>query len=219
MSQQQKIITSEDGSHTIFVPDLDEHYHSTHGAIQESMHVFIEAGLKQIQKKEISILEFGFGTGLNAFLTSINSADKKIYYHTLEKYPIDISTANKLNYKTAFEGKYTDIFIRLHEAEWEKETDINKNFRLLKTKCDFKNALFNKKYDLIYFDAFAPEKQPLLWSKDIFQKTYDALNKSGILTTYCAKGVVRRLMQEIGFKVERIPGPPGKREMIRAIKH
>ncbi len=218
MDQKVQIVTSKDGSHTLFVPELNEHYHSVNGAIQESVHVFIEAGLNQIKKGNINILEFGFGTGLNAFLTAIKSQNKNIFFHSLEKYPIDINTINTLNYKEAFEGKYNQVFCKLHECNWENISRISDSFCLLKTECDFKTIELEPQYDLIYFDAFAPDVQPDLWSKEIFKKAYNALLPHGILTTYCAKGVVRRTMQEVGFKVERLPGPPGKREMLRATK-
>ncbi len=218
MSQKAQIVTSKDGSHTLFVPDLNEHYHSVNGAIQESLHVFIEAGLNQIVKKDINILEFGFGTGLNAFLTAVKSHNKNIIFHTLEKYPIDLNIINTLNYKDAFKGKYNDIFIKIHNCNWEQQENISDAFSIKKTQCDFKTIELKNQYDLIYFDAFAPDIQPNLWTKEIFEKAYNALNSGGILTTYCAKGVVRRTMQEVGFKVERLPGPPGKREMLRATK-
>ncbi len=218
MNQKVQLVTSKDGSHTLFVPGLNEHYHSVNGAIQESLHVFIEAGLYQIKKENINILEFGFGTGLNAFLTAIKKHNKKIFFHSLEKYPIDSSTIKTLNYKDAFDGKYTEVFSKLHECNWEHRCEISDYFSLLKTECDFKNVKLTSQYDLIYFDAFAPDIQPKLWTREIFEKAYNALLPNGILTTYCAKGIVRRTMQEVGFKVERLPGPPGKREMLRAIK-
>ncbi len=218
MDQKTQIVTSKDGSHTLFVPELKEHYHSTNGAIQESIHVFIDAGLNQIKKDVIHILEFGFGTGLNAFITAIKSSTKEIYYHSLEKYPVSIEVIEKLNYKDSFDGAYKDLFKVLHSCDWETELRINDQLYLHKQQCDFKEVQLTQKYDLIYFDAFAPEIQPKLWTKQIFEKAYKSLLPGGILTTYCAKGVVRRTMQEVGFKVERLPGPPGKREMIRAIK-
>ncbi len=218
MDQKTHIVISKDGSHTLFVPELKEHYHSTNGAIQESIHVFIEAGLNQIKKDIIHILEFGFGTGLNAFITAIKSSSKEIHYHTLEKYPVSSKVVEELNYKDSFDGKYKDLFIALHNCDWEKENKITDDLYLHKQQCDFKEVQLTQKYDLIYFDAFAPEIQPKLWTKEIFEKAYHSLLPDGVLTTYCAKGVVRRTMQEVGFRVERLPGPPGKREMLRAIK-
>ena len=215
---KQEIKISKDGSHTLFVPELNEHYHSTNGAVQESMHVFINAGLKQISTENINILEFGFGTGLNAFLTAIESIGKTIRYHSMEKYPIEPGTIAQLNYGSLHEGKFKALFDKLHDSSWEKENKIDNRFYLKKQQCDFKTVELEQKYHLIYFDAFAPEIQPNLWTKEIFEKAYNSLLHGGVLTTYCAKGVVRRTMQEVGFKVERLPGPPGKREILRATK-
>ncbi len=208
---------SDDGSHTLFVKELDEHYHSVNGAYNEAMHVFMNAGLNQFTG-DVNILEFGFGTGLNAFLTAIEKGDKNIFYHSLEKYPVKEELALQLNYQHLFEGKYQKLFQDLHASDWEKEVQIDINFSLKKQQCDFKEVVLEQKYNLIYFDAFAPDVQPNLWSKEIFKKCFEALLPGGVLTTYCAKGVVRRTMQEVGFKVERLPGPPGKREMLKATK-
>lgn len=213
-----EIKLSNDGSHTLYVSDLDEHYHSVNGAVNESIHVFINAGLNQIKHKEVRILEFGFGTGLNALLTAVNSKGKDIYYHTLEKYPIENKVINELNYSSLFEGKYASVFERIHQADWGTEQKVVDHFFITKQLIDFKEVILKNKYHLIYFDAFAPDVQPKLWTKEIFSKAYEALFSGGIITTYCAKGVVRRIMQEVGFKVERLAGPPGKREMLRAIK-
>ncbi len=210
---------SKDGSHTLFVPELKEHYHSVNGAVQESMHVFIEAGLKQITADKINVLEFGFGTGLNAFLTAIHGEEKEIHYHSMEKYPVDQKVLKQLNYGDFYEGKFQQLFVQIHQCNWELETQLSDRFYVLKQQCDFKKVQIDPlQFHLIYFDAFAPDIQPALWTKDIFQKAYDALLSGGILTTYCAKGVVRRTMQDVGFKVDRLPGPPGKREMLRAVK-
>lgn len=213
-----EIKVSNDGSHTLYVSDLDEHYHSINGAVNESIHVFIHAGLNQIKHKEIKILEFGFGTGLNALLTAINSKGKDICYHTLEKYPIGNELINELNYAGLFDGKYASVFEKIHQVDWETEQKVMGNFFITKQLIDFKEVIFKNKYHLIYFDAFAPDIQPKLWTKEIFSKAYDALYSGGVITTYCAKGMVRRVMQEVGFKMERLPGPPGKREMLRGIK-
>jgi tRNA U34 5-methylaminomethyl-2-thiouridine-forming methyltransferase MnmC len=214
-----ELTLSKDGSHTLFVPELKEHYHSVNGALQESMHVFIEAGLKQLIADKINVLEFGFGTGLNAFLTAIHGKEKEIHYHSMEKYPVDPEMLTQLNYGEFYEGKFQQLFTKIHQCNWEIETQINEQFFILKQQCDFKKVQIEPlRFHLIYFDAFAPDIQPALWSKDIFQNAYNALVPGGILTTYCAKGVVRRIMQDVGFKVDRLPGPPGKREMLRAIK-
>ncbi|WP_430934776.1 tRNA (5-methylaminomethyl-2-thiouridine)(34)-methyltransferase MnmD [Saccharicrinis sp. 156] len=215
---KHKIITSNDGSHTLYVLDLNEHYHSTNGAVQESMHVFINAGLRLVTADKINILEFGFGTGLNAFLTALNKESNEIHYHSMEKYPIESSMINQLNYGDLFEGKHKELFKRLHQSNWEEENKIKDGFYLNKQQVDFKEVRLEPKYNLIYFDAFAPDIQPKLWSKEIFERAYSSLLPGGILTTYCAKGVVRRTMQAVGFTVERLPGPPGKREMLRAVR-
>lgn len=213
-----EIKLSDDGSHTLFVPGLNEHYHSVNGAVNEAMHVFIQAGLNQVIADKINILEFGFGTGLNAFLTAINKGSREIHYDSLERYPVDTETIGLLNYGLLFDGQHADLFKKIHQADWEREQKIEAQFYLTKQHGNFKTAEPENKYHLIYFDAFAPDIQPDLWSKVIFTKAYNALLPDGILTTYCAKGIVRRTMQEVGFKVERLPGPPGKREMLRAVK-
>lgn len=216
---QGKVIIkkTEDGSTTLFVPELDEHYHSIHGAVNESMHVFIDKGLKTIDKEQIAIFEVGFGTGLNAFLTLLNGVDKTIEYVGVEKYPLDSTVT-----RTCDLGCYVNEkqhFNQLHDAEWDNVIQINERFRLEKVHADLRNITINdNSYDLIYFDAFAPDKHADLWSEQIFSKLYNSLKPGGIIVTYCAKGVVRRMMQDIGFEVERLPGPPPKKEMLRAQK-
>ena len=214
---------TEDGSHTLFVPGLNEHYHSTHGAIQESMHVFVDAGLRHCAKSEIKVLEIGLGTGLNAFLALVEAekSSKKIDFTSLEFYPLSITDAEKLNYAGLIDPSKKDVFNELHKAEWEKWNQITLYFSLLKMKFDFsKPSEFSpeKQFDIIFFDAFAPEKQPEMWTQEIFDKIYSVSSENAILTTYCAKGVVRRMLQAAGFVVERLPGPPGKREILRARK-
>ena len=222
--QQTRLIITEDGSHSLYVPHLDENYHSTHGAIQESMHVYINSGLYACTLQKVNILEIGFGTGLNAFLTLIESekTNKQIHYYSLELYPLDIKDAKQLNYtKQLTKANGTEYFLAIHEATWGKKVRISPTFSLHKIKTDFStsneietNALF----DVIYFDAFAPEKQPEMWTQQIFNKLFSLCNKNAIITTYCAKGVVRRMLQSAGFTVERLPGPPGKREILRGKK-
>ena len=214
---------TDDGSHTLFVPGLNEHYHSTHGAIQESMHVFVDAGLRHCAKSEIKVLEIGLGTGLNAFLALVEAekSSKKIDFTSLEFYPLSITDAEKLNYAGLIDPSKKDVFNELHKAEWEKWNQITLYFSLLKMKFDFsKPSEFSpeKQFDIIFFDAFAPEKQPEMWTQEIFDKIYSVSSENAILTTYCAKGVVRRMLQAAGFVVERLPGPPGKREILRARK-
>ena len=214
-----------DGSATLFIPEMDEHYHSVKGARTESQHIFVDMGLKALERKEVRILEVGFGTGLNALLTLQTAAELKIKvdYIGVELYPLAWETVNELNYSNSQQFKL------LHTIPWQHPTIINDLFTLTKLEDDI-NKLFvereiektenlNKPFDLIYFDAFAPEKQPEMWSQQLFDMLYEAMNNGGILTTYCAKGVVRRMLQASGFIVERLAGPPGgKREILRATK-
>lgn len=217
-----QIVTSEDGSHTLFNPSLNETYHSIHGAKTESLHVFIQNGLHLLEKENPVILEIGMGTGLNVLLTrqyQIQSDKlKTIEYHTLELFPIGLETVNQLNYKNALLDDEYHFFDAIHASEWDKPIDIAPDFRLQKLQKDLLSFIPDFPYDVVYFDAFAPNVQPDLWRKEIFEKLYIYLNEGGILTTYSAKGQVRRDLQEVGFKVERRPGPPGKREMLVAFK-
>lgn len=215
---------TQDGSHTLFVPELNEHYHSTHGAVQESMHVYIDAGLRQCPKEEIHVLEIGFGTGLNAFLSYLESekTGKEIHYTALELYPIAWEDVKKLNYASLIQpnGK-EDVFLKLHQIPWDKKERIGTHFSLQKFQ---RNAglpsafAFQEQFDIVFFDAFAPEKQPEMWNQAIFNTLFSICNSEAILTTYCAKGSVRRMLQSAGFTVERLPGPLGKREILRGRK-
>ena len=209
---------SDDGSHTLFVPELNEHYHSVYGARTESMHVFIKSGLNRIEKEKIRILEIGFGTGLNALLTALNKNNKTVEYHSLEKYPLDSELENILQYSAEQDEQETKLFRTIHSSPWNNMTEITPGFNLLKWETDLLTVEFTSKYDLVFFDAFAPDIQPEMWSESVFTKIFDSMNAGGILTTYSAKGVVRRTLQKVGFKVERIPGPPHKREMLRATR-
>lgn len=223
MSVKPKIELTADGSHTLFVSELNEHYHSVNGAIQESTHVFINTGLHACGRDEINIFEIGFGTGLNAFLTLLNIKDtqKKVHYTGIEAYPLPASIIKNLNYTEGHSTEEQYLYHKLHGAEWEKEVEILPNFYLTKIEADltqFNFSFIKEQIDLIYFDAFAPDKQSEMWTQDIFNRLYSITNHQGILVTYCAKGAVRRMMQQAGYKVERLPGPPGKREMLRATK-
>ena len=219
-----QLVVTADGSSSLFIPELDEHYHSTHGAIQESNHVFIDAGLNLFlnHKKPIHILEMGFGTGLNALLSCLNTTAENtlLYYTSIEKYPVQASLIQQLNYDDLIDNKTENknIFQKIHQCEWESFQNITPYFYLKKCKIDAVDIEWKNTFDIIYFDAFAPSVQPELWTAFIFKKMYDALKEQGILVTYCAKGVVKRTMKEVGFLVETIPGPPGKREMTRATK-
>ena len=220
---KREIITTADGSTTIHLPEWNEQYHSKHGAILEAMHVFIESGLNhwigQHPNEPISILEIGFGTGLNAFLNLIEASNKNLTltYTGIEAYPIQSSEIKQLNYAAMLKASEKD-FMRLHEVEWEHPSKINLNFQLIKKKMFFSEIDDELTHDLIYFDAFGPRVQPELWTEEVFKKMFLALQPKGILVTYSATGSVRRAMQTVGFTVERLPGPPGKREMLRGTK-
>lgn len=214
------IILSEDGSHTLHVPSLHENYHSIHGAIAESMHVFISNGLNSVNKKEIKILEIGFGTGLNALLsmTEAQKKERRIEYSGIELYPLAMETILKLNYPKLIKNAKERDFHLMHTCEWEIPVKISKEFILRKIRADVCSYKFQGSYDLVYFDAFAPAIQPELWEEKIFYGISDVMSSGAILVTYSAKGQVRRTLEKLGLKVERLPGPKGKREMIRAIK-
>jgi tRNA U34 5-methylaminomethyl-2-thiouridine-forming methyltransferase MnmC len=215
---------TKDGSTTLFVPELNEHYHSVHGALQESLHVFIKMGLEATLERQPSVrlLEVGFGTGLNALLTLqhtlISGAD--VHYDTLEKYPLTPQVVAQLQFnRFILNPELLDFFNPLHTAPWEQPVSITPHFTLRKLETDLEAfAPAPESYDLIYFDAFAPEKQPHLWTDAIFQKMYDCLAPGGTLVTYCAKGSFKRSLKAAGFTVEALPGPPGKREMTRGVK-
>lgn len=214
---QRELQLTADGSHTLFLPDMDEHYHSVNGAVQESLHVFIESGLRQLDKDLIRVFEIGFGTGLNAFLTlkqTLANESLKIEYYSVERFPLDMELVRQLNYGIS----YPALFNKLHEVEWDSLQSITDRFSLFKISGDSNTCIVPDGIDLVYFDAFAPDKQPEMWNQEIFNTLYEKMNVNGILTTYCAKGAVRRMMKEAGYAVERIPGPPGKREMLRARK-
>jgi tRNA U34 5-methylaminomethyl-2-thiouridine-forming methyltransferase MnmC len=205
--------TSSDGSLTIWVPELDEHYHSIHGAITESQHVFIDAGLMALDKEEISILEVGLGTALNARLTLEQKGSRSIRYFALEKFPLNDEEINEI------ETLGHDTEAKLLKVDTGKPTMIETGFTFELSTEDLRNFnTYEPSFDLIYFDAFAPSAQPELWSEEVFQAMYDALLPGGALVTYCAKGVVKRTMKSVGFEVEALPGPPRKREMTRAWK-
>jgi tRNA U34 5-methylaminomethyl-2-thiouridine-forming methyltransferase MnmC len=217
-----KIIMTKDGSHSISIPEMNVTYHSIHGAIQESKHVFIEAGLNASGRfhrpDALNILEVGFGTGLNALLTLIEAINDKfpIRYSALEPYPLKEQEYNSLNYCEVLNTpSLQSLFKQLHIGDWEKEIKVNPYFTLLKSNQSLLNFTTNKRYDLVYFDAFAPAAQPELWTTEVFEKLYAMMSANGILVTYCSKGDVRRAMLSAGFSVEKIPGPVGKREMIR----
>lgn len=219
---KREIIITSDGSTTIHLPDWNEQYHSKHGAIQEAYHVFIKHGLEVIDADEISILEIGFGTGLNAFITFLEAQKKQlsINYVGVEAYPVALDEVEKLNYVSELQSENLDaVFKELHKVSWEEKHTITEKFELTKRQQFFQDIKDKDAYQLIYFDAFGARVQPELWTEEIFSKMFDALQEGGGLVTYAAKGSVRRAMIAAGFTVERLPGPPGKREMLRATKH
>lgn len=215
-----QIIKTGDGSHTIYVPDLDEHYHSIHGAIQESTYIFIKNGFEVCKADPLNIFEVGFGTGLNALLTAIRSipGNKEVNYTAVEKYPLDKKIINSLNYNDYTGENSGNIFHLIHSASWNIKVNICKNFNLEKIETDFTASSPSGRYDLIYFDAFGPDKQPEMWTREIFNRIAAITNKRGILVTYSAKGEVKRNLRACGFDVTLLPGPPGKRQMISAVK-
>lgn len=219
---KREILITSDGSTTIHLPDWNEQYHSKHGAIQEAYHVFIKNGLEAVSKSNISILEIGFGTGLNSFITFLEAEKKqlKIEYVGVEAYPVKEEEIAQLNYVSALEAtSFSDEFQKMHSCSWEEKHLISSSFVLEKRQQFFEKIKDKNAFDLIYFDAFGARVQPDLWTEEIFKIMFDALKDEGILVTYSAKGSVRRAMQAVGFTIERLPGPPGKREMLRATKH
>ncbi|WP_269236926.1 tRNA (5-methylaminomethyl-2-thiouridine)(34)-methyltransferase MnmD [Flavobacterium flavigenum] len=218
---KREIIKTLDGSTTIHLQEWDECYHSKHGAIQEAKHVFIKNGLNLFEGKPVSILEIGFGTGLNAFITFLeaNKQLQTIDYTGVEAYPVDSVEVLAMNYVSELEAdSFEDIFKKMHDCEWNQKNNITADFSLTKRKQFFHEIDDFETFDLIYFDAFGYRVQPELWSTEIFQKMYNSLKPNGVLVTYAARGVVKRSMIEVGFTVEKLAGPPGKREMFRAVK-
>ena len=225
MAISPKIEVTKDGSNTLLHPKFNTHYHSIFGAIEESNHVFIDAGLKfiktNLQNDTCRILEVGFGSGLNAFNTLISSEELalNIDYVGVEQYPISIETVSQLNFPKAFKRKdLQSTFYKMHDTEWEKSVKISKNFTLEKRQQDIFNFKDENHFDLIFYDAFGPGSQPELWTAPIFEILFKSLKDQGVLVTYCAQGAARRAMQSVGFTVQRCPGPPNKRHMLRAIK-
>ena len=222
---KREIKTTSDGSKTLYISELNENYHSHHGALQEARHVFIDNGLKTVQNYEINILELGFGTGLNVLVTidEFLKTDKNhvIHYSTIEKYPVDECEVTELSYDSFFdEPNIKEYYRKLHECEWNKTTELFPNFFFTKYHRDFFDLkkIELPKINLVYYDCFGARVQPDLWEKPLFEMVADKMEMGGLLTTYSSKGSVRRILEELNFKVEKKNGPPGKREMINAIK-
>jgi tRNA U34 5-methylaminomethyl-2-thiouridine-forming methyltransferase MnmC len=223
LKYKRKIILTADGSHSIELVDMNEHYHSVHGAIQESQHVFIDYGLKQKaeQKREISILEVGMGTGLNALLSCIFAIKKKlkIDYLAIEPYPIQQEIWKKLNYTYQLElPELQTLFQIFHTSDWNKQLILNNHLSFKKLKKSIIDTELNGNFDLVYFDAFNPDLEPFLWSESVFKKIYQSMSKDGLLTTYSTKGIVKRAMKSCGFSIKKQPGPEGKREILNGWK-
>lgn len=220
--KKEKFITS-DGSHTFYMPEINEYYHSHHGAIQEAMHVFIKNGLQQFtNKKEITLLEIGFGTGLNALLTSLESKKsiQQINYIGIEAFPLSEEEHTDLNFVEELKNENSKIYFeKIHAAKWEEKTEITEYFNITKIQNTIQEfTLTQNSIDLIYFDAFGPRVQPEMWNIEIFKKLFLSLTIGGVFVTYCAKGQVKRDLKSVGFNLESLQGPPGKREMIRCTK-
>lgn len=218
---KRNIITTSDGSTTIQIEDWNEQYHSKHGAIQEAYHIFIKNGLSLFKGQSVSILEIGFGTGLNAFITFLEhrTLQQVVHYEGVEAYPITTSEALQMNYVQLLKAQeYQSIYNNMHTCQWNEVHLLSPTFSFKKRQEHFEQIADIQKYDLIYFDAFGARVQPELWTKEIFLKMYNALKNNGILVTYSSKGSVRRAMLEVGFQVQKLAGPLNKREMLQAIK-
>lgn len=217
-----QIKNTGDGSATLFLPEMNEQYHSLNGAVTESNHVFLANGFNFHPSKQPVVFEVGFGTGLNCLLTAHQAQlhNRPTFYMTIEKFPIEQEIVNQLNYGSLVKENGIRLFRNIHDCEWNIPVEVSPWFTLLKLNTDFTTEkwILPKKTDIIYFDAFGPDKQPEMWSEEIFIRLFKNSSEGGILVTYSAKGEVRRRMVKAGFKVERLPGPPGKKEMLRGIK-
>ena len=217
------LFITEDGSHSISMPDLNVCYHSKHGAIHESQHIYIDTGFRYMAviKQNISILEVGFGTGLNALLTLIEAEknDLQILYDVVELYPLDRAIVASLNYLSLLGTPQLSCqFSLMHDCEWQKSVKISEHFAIKKFNGDIRHVELSGRYDIIYFDSFDPAAQPALWTTSIFRKMYALMNRGGVLVTYCSKGMARKAMMDAGFRVVKLEGPKGKREIVRAWK-
>ncbi|RYF92647.1 MAG: SAM-dependent methyltransferase [Chitinophagaceae bacterium] len=222
----QRVLTlTKDGSHTIAIPEISVTYHSHHGAIQESQHVFIDAGFRYqqeaSQEDSIRIFEMGFGTGLNALLTLIAAAESSrvVQYTTIEQFPLENDKTAALNYCEQLQREdMKEVFVKMHGGEWGIELPLTPGFSIRKIKADLLSWIPDQRFNIVYYDAFAPTAQPLLWTTEIFSKIFEMIEPGGAMVTYCSKSEVRRAMKAAGFTVTKIPGPRGKREMVRAFR-
>lgn len=216
-----EIVTTSDGSHSLYVKELDENYHSAHGAIQEAVHVFINNGLAFFEKDNLSVFEVGFGTGLNALLALDYAVNNKVYisYTGIETHILDYSLVQKMNYLEQLNlSEFEPHLKAMHESDLNAEIELNNSFTFTKQQEKVQDFTTDKSFDVIFYDAFSPTSQIEMWDISIFEKLYTYLNDGGALVTYCAKGQLKRDLKSIGFEVETLPGPPGKREMVRAVK-
>ena len=215
-----RLIITGDGSHTLYVPGMDEHYHSRFGAMTESRHIFINAGLASLAPRDTAVLEVGFGTGLNALLTAIHAGHKKIHvsFTTLEKEPLEASVISRLNYGTLAGEGGEKLFMAIHEAPWNKPCSITEWFTIEKRLTDLTAEDPQGLYDLVYFDAFRPDKQHGMWSETVMRRIEAVTHPGSVFVTYSAKGDLKRMLRSLGFEVTLLPGPPGKRVITRAVK-
>jgi tRNA U34 5-methylaminomethyl-2-thiouridine-forming methyltransferase MnmC len=219
---EMELIKTSDGSSTLYLPEMDEQYHSVHGAVTESGHVFIQNGLSFYPKPGPVVFEVGFGTGLNSLLAAhwAEKEGKPVFYMAVEKYPLSAGVTDKLNYGRFVPGNGKELFSAIHACEWGRPVSVTSHFRLLKIRADFtqKNGEPPQPYHVVFYDAFGPDKQPEMWTGELFSRIYNGMEPGGVFVTYSAKGEVRRRLAAAGFSMERIPGPPGKKEMLRGRK-
>lgn len=218
---KREVIQTADGSKTIYIPEMDENYHSGHGALQEALHVFIQNGLRKLSDlNEIDVFEMGFGTGLNALLSLVESEQKPIHYVGIEAYPVEEELIAQIGYEEFVDPKYHSLFYKMHAVSWDEEHALTPHFSFEKihSKIEDHNVRANS-FDVVFYDAFGPRAQAAMWEPVILEKMYSMLKLGGFLVTYCAKGQVKRDLKAIGFTIEAVPGPPGKREMTLAYKN
>lgn len=218
-SMKREVVKTQDGSTTIYIPEMDENYHSTHGAINEAMHVFIDYGLHLFSdREEVKVFELGLGTGLNALLTFIH-AKNVVTYTGIEAFPVSLEMAKEMNYVEEAGKEFSSVFDQMHAAPWGEDVLLSDRFTLKKIQAKIQEFdMPEDHFDLIYFDAFGPRAQSEMWELPVLGKMYKGLKNEGVLVTYCAKGQFKRDLKSLGFEIEELPGPPGKREMTRATK-
>ena len=214
-----ELVSTQDGSDSLYRPDIDEQYHSSFGAIQESMHIFIRSGFMAVPKKEVQVFEMGFGTGLNVLLTILaaNENQKKVKFYSIEKFPVPADMIVRMNYPSLLPPESGEIFRTIHDSEWGMDINIEGSI-FQKIHGDILEFPIAPGNDLIYFDAFSPDKEPLLWKESVFGRIYDSMVSGGVFVTYSAKGDVKRALQAVGFRTEKLDGPPGKKHFLRAFK-